>query len=200
MGYLGPTSGTMDIPNHDSAARFPQHINGFLSTEMDAGALVGLFMTPPFTQWAHVSPLMSCQKGDMDKRRVITDLTFSPDRSVTAYIMKNSALGQVRDHSLPSVADLVTALKHADSTAHLFTVDIARAYTNFFSDPLDWPILCLQWGDVLLYANFVSGLLKKEGIEAIMYLEDVFVVAPDKATALVQYNRVHQLLLELGLP
>ena len=86
---------------------------------MNAGALVVLFMTPPSTPWGHVSPLMLCQKGDMDKRRVITDLTFSPDRSVNAYIMKNSALGQVRDHSLPSMADLVTALKHAGPTAHL---------------------------------------------------------------------------------
>lgn len=27
------------------------------------------------------------------------------------------------------------------------TIDISRAYKNFKSDPLDWPLLCLAWRD-----------------------------------------------------
>ena len=218
MGYLGPVTHTTGVPNHSSATRFPQHINDFISTETRAGAIIGPFHDPPFTPWAHVSPLMSRQKGDTDRRRVITDLTFPPDKSVNAFIMKNSALGEVREHSLPSVADLVTALRQAGPGAHLFTVDITRAYKNFYSDPLDWPLLCLRWDDqfyldvsmpfgarasscfVQRVANFISRILTDEGIRAIMYLVDVVVVAPDEATALAQYDRVRGLLTELGLP
>ena len=49
-------------------------------------------------------------------------------------------------------------------------------------------------------ANFITRVLRGEGIEAIMYLEDVVVVAPDLATATTQYNRVKALFDELGLP
>ena len=149
---------------------------------------------------------------------MITDLTFPPDRSVNVYIMKNSAMGEVRDHTLPSVADLVVALRRAGPQAHLFTVDIARAYKNFLSDPLDWPLLCIKWaGDYYLdvsmpfgarasscfmqrVANFITRLLKKAGICAIMYLDDIVVVAPDFSTATEQYDKVRHLLADLGLP
>ena len=100
----------------------------------------------------------------------------------------------------------------------MFTVDIARAYKNFFSDPLDWPLFCLQWGEAYYVdvsmpfgarasscfmqrvANFVSRILREENIAAIMYLDDVVVVAPDEDTAQAQYSRVCELFIELGLP
>ena len=218
LGYLGPESPTDGVDNHDSATRFPNHIDQFIAVEKKAGALQGPFDSPPFTPWLHVSPLMTRPKSDPDKRRVITDLTFPLDSSINAYIMKNSALGEVREHTLPSVADLVADLRHAGPSAHLFTVDIARAYKNFSSDPLDWPLLCVKWRDgyyletsmpfgarasscfMQRIANFITRVLRSEGIRATMYLDDIVVVAPDSATAHTQYDRVRALLVELGLP
>ena len=218
LGYLGPISPTEDVPNHPSATRYNNHIDRFISTEKTAGALIGPLKHPPFTPWIHVSPLMSRPKADSDKRRVITDLTYPEDRSVNAYIMKNSALGVVREHTLPTVADLSAVLKRVGTDAYLFTVDIARAYKNFSSDPLDWPLLCLRWDEAFYVdvsmpfgsrasscymqriANFITRVLRSEGIEAIMYLDDVVVVAPDLNTASTQYDRVRGLLAELGLP
>ena len=218
LGYLGPASGTEDLCNHASAERFPRHVNEFISTEVAEGAVLGPFDSPPFTPWAHVSPLLSRPKAASDKRWIITDLTFPPDTSVNSYVMKNSALGESRDHSLPSVADLVAALHGAGPTPHLFTVDIARAYKNFVSDPLDWPLLCLKWGqqyylDVSMpfgarasscfmqrVANFITRVLRQENIQAIMYLDDIVVVAPDMTTAKAHYSRVRELISELGLP
>ena len=147
-----------------------------------------ILSSPPFVPWVHLSPLMSRPKTKPHKRRVITDLTFPNDRSVNAYIMKNSALGEVREHTLPSVAGLASALRRTGTGAYLFTLDIARAYKNFTSDPLDWPLLYARWdGKYYIYlsmlfgarasscfmqrvANFITRVLRDEGIEAIMYL------------------------------
>ena len=215
LGYLGPISPTHDTQNHDSASRFPAHIDHFISTEKEAGAMIGPFNAPPFAPWVHVSPLMSRPKADPGKRRVITDLTFPADSSINAYVMKNSALGEVREHTLPSFTDLVTALRGAGPHAHLFTIDIARAYKNFMTDPLDWPLLCTRWNDnyflelsmpfgargfMQRIANVITRLLRDEGITALMYLDDVIVVAPDAEVANVHFDRVRTLLAELGLP
>ena len=49
-------------------------------------------------------------------------------------------------------------------------------------------------------ANFITRVLRDEGINAIMYLDDIVVVAPDPMIALEHYNRVRTFLQELGLP
>ena len=218
LGYMGPVSATDDTPNHDTAAQYPQHVDTFITVESEAGALSGPYDAPPFTPWVHVSPIMSRPKAESDKRRIITDLTFPQQHSINAYIMKNSALGEVCEHSLPSVADLVTAIRDAGPGAHMFTIDIARAYKNFSSDPLDCPLLCIRWRDQYFIetsmpfgarasscfmqrvANSITRILGKEGITAIMYLDDIVVVAPDLDTATTHYDCVRALLAELGLP
>ena len=218
LGYLGPVSDTTDVPNHDSATNFPSFIDTFVQEEMQHGAFMGPFTRVPFTPWAHVSPLMSRPKSDPAKRRVSTDLTFPQDRSVNAYIMKNSALGIVRDHTLPTVADIVSLLQHHGPGSVMFTVDIARAYRNFRSDPIDWPLLCVAWKGAYYVdtsmpfgarasschmqraADFIVRALRREGIEGAMYLDDLIIVAPDHTTATQQYHRVRSLLAELGLP
>ena len=161
---------------------------------------------------------MTRPKVNPHKRRVITDLTFPYDRSVNAFIMKNSALGIVRQHNLPLVADLVELITDLGPDASMFTVDIARAYRNFRSDPLDWPLLCVSWGDdyyidvsmpfgarasschMQRVADFIVRILEREGIHGAMYLDDLVVVAPDPAIAHRQYARVRALLKELGFP
>ena len=218
IGYLGPVSNTSDIDNHASAVQFPDHVHNFVQEEIDEGAFLGPCTAPPFREWSHTSPIMTRPKADPCKRRVITDLTFPHEHSINAFIMKNSALGHIRAHSLPTITDLVTILRSAPHTAQMFTVDIARAYRNFRSDPLDWPLLCVRWNgahfiDVSMpfgarasschmqrVANFIMSILEREGIKGAMYLDDIIVVAPDGDTARSQYERVTQLLAELGLP
>ena len=217
LGYLGPASHTDSTPNHDSAIDFPDHVDSFVDAETRAGVMIGPFNQPPFTPWVHVSPVMSRPKADPSKRRVITDPTFPKPYSINTYIMKNSALGEVRDHTLPTVADLVAKLRAAGTGSYMFIVDIACAYRNFLSDPLDWPLLCIFWRgqyqlDVTMpfgarassyfmqrVANFITRVLREENITAIMYLDDIVVVALDKAKADRHYDRVKALLAELGL-
>ena len=100
----------------------------------------------------------------------------------------------------------------------MFTVDIARAYRNFRIDPLDWPLLCVNWGkgtfvDISMpfgarasschmqrVAQFVLRILDREGMKGAIYLDDLIIVSSDFHTATAQFNRVRALMKELGLP
>ena len=138
--------------------------------------------------------------------------------SVNAYIFKNAIIGQVREHSLPTVADFVEDLKKVGTGAFMFSVDIERAYKNFRVDPLDWPLMCQRWrghyyletampfgarsssANMQRVANLLIRILTAEGMLVKMYLDDLIVVAHSESQAWRQYNRVRGLLRELGLP
>ena len=216
LGYPGPKSNTADMPNHDTAVNFPAFVHDFIQEEIREEAFLGPFPEVPFFPWAHTSPVMTRPKSDPTKRRVITDLTFPQSHSVNAYIMKNSALGEVRDHTLPSITDLVDLIQGTGTGSVMFTIDISRAYRNFRTDPIDWPLLCVSWDgahyiDVSMpfgaraslchmqrVADLITRILAVEGITGVMYLEDLIVVSLDMESTSLSYQRVKSLLHELG--
>ena len=218
LGYMGPVSDTCNTPNHSSARDFPEQVSQFVGVEVRHGALVGPFLATPFAPWAHISPLMSREKSDGVSRRVISDLTFPKEHSVNDFIQKNGTLGEVRNHSLPTVADFVLDLKEVGVGAYMFTVDVARAYKNFRVDPLDWPLMCIRWEkgvyvetampfgarssscNMQRIANMIVRILSEAGVRARMYLDDLMVVAETEALAWEQYAKVKSLFTELGLP
>ena len=147
LGYLGPVSDTVDTPNHPSATSFPAQIEAFITKEKEIGGLVGPFKDPPFQDWCHIAPLMTRPKRDTEDRQVISDLTFPDESSVNAYIIKNSVFGIEQEHSLPNIDGFVEALREMGPGSFMATLDIAHAYKNFRSDPLDWPLQCIKWDD-----------------------------------------------------
>ena len=215
---MEPISDTKGVPNHSSAQEFPVEVGDFIRKELSHGALVGPFLAPPFDPWAHVAPIMSRPKADSSKRRIITDLTFPEEKSINAFIFKNSIMGEPREHSLPTVSDFVDDLKQMGAGSYMFTVDLDRAYKNFRADPLDWPLMCLKWdgsfyvetampfgarsssANMQRAANVITRILGKEGVCVRMYLDDLIAVARTKEEADRQYARVQQLFTELGLP
>ena len=80
LGYNGPAMHTSAPINHQSAFQYPTHISDFIREELDHGALIGPLHEPMFTQWQHISPMMTRPKSDPLKRRIITDLSFPPPR------------------------------------------------------------------------------------------------------------------------
>ena len=161
LGYMGPISDSLDTQNHPSALQHPGHVDSFIDTEIDHGAIVGPFLATPFTPWAHISPIMTREKSDPTKRRIITDLTYPEETSINAYIFKNAALGETREHSLPTVNDFAGDLLNMGTGAYMFTVDVARAYKNFRLDPLDWPLACIRWkgGGLHRHCHAIWGAL-----------------------------------------
>lgn len=218
MGYMGPTSHYDEKYNHTSATQYSEHIDKFLLKETQLGGIIGPSAQKPFEPWLHAAPLMSRPKKDSDARRVIADLTFPEESSVNAYIMKNGVWGETRCHSLPTVEAFVEKLKGVGSRAHMSIIDISRAYKNFRSDPLDWPLLCGYWNgeyycDVTMpfgsrassyhmqcVANAITEVLGTEGIVAYMYLDDLITLSKSRQEAEIHHRRVLELLEALGLP
>ena len=218
MGYVGPVSDTLASDNHPSASQFPAQVDDFLEKEITLGGIVGPMQDPPFIEWCHLSPLMTRPKSDPRQRRVITDLTFPRHKSVNAYIRKNTVMGLTNTHSLPSVDAVVDRILALGPGASMFMLDISRAYTNFKSCPLDWPLLVLKWkeafyvditmpfgarassGHMQRVADAIVAILAKKGVVAHMYLDDLVVVAKNTAEAESHYNITRALLAELGLP
>lgn len=145
LGYMGPPSGSVGTPNHSSAMKYPNQIDDFINDEVEMGGVIGPMRDTPFTEWAHMSPLMSREKRDSDKRRVIIDMTFPPATSINAFINKNMVAGVRRDHRLPGIDDLVKIVRRMGPGAFLSSTDVSRAYKNFKSCPLDWPLLGFEW-------------------------------------------------------
>lgn len=112
MGYLGHVSKYDDMYNHSSAAQHASHIDSFLSKEIALGGIVGPMTEKPFEPWIHLSPWMTRPKRDSDDRRVISDLTFPPEHSVNAFILKNAVWGIPRQHSLPTVTEFMESKTH----------------------------------------------------------------------------------------
>ena len=218
MGYIGPSSPTLYTDNHPSALQYQSQVSDFIQKELDLGGIIGPFVHPPFRQWCHVSPLMSRPKNDPHQRRIITDLTYPNDSSINAYIRKHTVMGVANTHCLPSVDHVVRRLQQVGPGAHMFTLDVARAYKNFKSCPLDWPLLAVRWQDthylditmpfgarassahMQRVADAIVAILADKGVEAFMYLDDMIVVAPDQKTAIAHYAVARELLEELGLP
>ena len=153
LGYLGPVSDTTAIDNHPSAVNYHKAVTKVIDKEVDMGGLIGPFQSPPFEEWCHVAPLMSRPKKTSEERRVISDLTFPPETSVNAYIIKNNLNGTVVEHRLPTVDCLSAHMQRVGNGAYMGSVDISRAYKNFSSDVLDYPLQCIKWEDKLLSRN-----------------------------------------------
>ena len=218
LGYLGPKSDTSAVSNHPSALQYAEQVDAFIQKEGELGGLIGPFDKKPFDTWCHISPLMTRPKADPAKRRVITDLTFPRASSVNAYIRKNTVMGLSNTHTLPSVDAVVQRVIEIGPGAPMFTIDVSRAYKNFKSCPLDWPLLAVKWreahylditmpfgarassGHMQRVADAIVAILAKHGITAYMYLDDLVVVATDMASATAQYTIARDLLAELGLP
>lgn len=218
LGYMGPISDTKGISNHKSATDYPEQLDRFISKELSKGGVLGPLSNPPFAEWCHVSPLMSRDKRGSQDRRVIIDMTYPQETSVNSYIFKNTVMGTPRDHALPNVDSFVEELIKMGPGAVMCSTDVSRAYKNFRSDPLDWPLLAFRWRDEFYcdvsmpfgarasschmqrVANAIVRMLKERDVTAKMYIDDLIILSPDKEKADRDLEVAQKLLRDLGLP
>ena len=218
IDYVGPMSDSGDVENHPSATEYPVQVEAFIDKEISLKGVLGPFRKPPFAPWCHISPLMSRPKADPGARRVITDMTFPSEKSINAYVIKNGIYGIEMEHRLPTVDRLVQDLRPMPKGVFLATIDISRAYKNFNSDPLDWPLLCFSWKDraycdvtvpfgsrassyhMQSVAEAIVMMLAVKGIKAYMYLDDLIILSHTRGKAQADYIAARQLLAELTLP
>ena len=133
--------------NHSSAIDFPKDIEAYLQEELSYGALLGPFETHPI-KGGHCSPFMTRSKPNSDRRRVIVDLSWPHGASVNAGIDKASYLDSAFELTFPTVDDITSELKRLGRGAHIYKVDVSRAFRHVKVDPRDYDLLGLYWGAI----------------------------------------------------
>lgn len=224
LQYGWPMNYTLDTPptptsrNHRSALDHPFHVAKYIDSEIQYGALLGPFMGSPFHPSCQISPLMTREKKWSDKRRIILDLSWPPNASVNWGIPKDTYLGQPYKLRLPTVDDAVNMIRAHGQGCYLYSLDLERAYRQLRSDPLDWPLLGIQWdNDVYIDVSIPFGIRwgamacsrttsaicyihNLDNYASICFIDDFFGVSPpslEKATD--GFKRLRCILGELGV-
>ncbi len=145
LSYTALVPPTGDNKNHATAHQFPDHVTQYLLQERQHDALAGPFLEDPFTPWFTTSPLLTRAKRDSDKRRIIVDLSWPPGGAVNDGVMYQTWLGEEYKLKLPTTDNVESLITKHGTGSDLFSRDLSRAYGQLCIDPLDWPLLGIQW-------------------------------------------------------
>lgn len=218
LQYHGPAPRPNSVNNHSSAVQYPDHVRKYIAKELSEGALAGPFDTHPFPHSGYVNPIMSRPKGATGDRRIIVDLAYPEGRGINAHVCKNHVFGQPFEHVLPTTHDAIAIAKELDLNVLVAVIDIERAYRNYRSDPIDWPLLVISFDDkyyidlglpfgarlsslyVQRIANVIVATLRSQGILCAMYLDDLFLACHKQADPQLQFSNAMAVLRSLGLP
>ena len=143
----------------------------------------------------HCSLILTRPK-DGNKRRVIVNLSYPPGQSLN---------------------DQVTRDMFDTEDPMLFKIDVSRAFRNLRADPVDAVKLGICWADkwyidpaiafgwasgtsaFQMVADAISFIMAKENCKIFAYVDDFIGVAP-RAVAATHFQKLSDLLTELGLP
>ena len=128
-----------DVTNHYSALAYPQAVQAYLDKEVALGAMLGP-LYEIHAEEIHCSPLMTRPK-DVDKRRVIFDLSYPRGASLNDHVDRNRFDNRNFALKLTCIDDIVRDISNASDPV-LFKVDVARAFRNLRVDPAD----CIKFG------------------------------------------------------
>lgn len=217
VGYALSKIPTSVQNNHPSALAFPDHVKAYIETECNFDALAGPFNELPFTPWTRILPLMSRPKKDSHQRRIIVDLSYQEGAAVNTGIDTTSYLGQDISYTLPSISDLIAKLQIEGKGAYIWKADLARAYRQLRADPLDAPLLGIQFaGRVYIdrcppfgcrsssaacqrVANALVFLMAKKSCHCLAYLDDFTGCSRSYDEASRAYNTFLETTSHLGL-
>lgn len=217
VGYTGSKPPVSVNRNHPSGDNFKSHVQDFLTTECNYGAILGPFDSAPFAPWVRISPIMSRPKKQSDKRRIIIDLTYPEGSGVNSGIDIHSIFGRDISYKLPSIWDLVAYLQTIPQGAWIWVADLQRAYRQLRVDPIDTPLLglCVDHRTYLdlcpafgcrsssaacqRTSNAVVYLMACQGHKVYAYLDDYAGCSQSQQEALIAYTHFKDLAKSLGL-
>ena len=204
------------LQNHASALAYPQQIQDYMAQEVSHQAMLGPFNTPPFPIY-QINPLMTKSKKGCDtKKWVIVDLSWPHGFSVNDGISKDVYLGEPVTLKYPTVDTLVSLILQHGPGCLLYSVDLARAYRQWRSDPLDWPLLGIMWDNSFYFdisipfglrpgamfcqrvTDSIRHILQQSYITVVNYIDDFAAIfTPDKADS--HFHSLRSLLQQLGV-
>ena len=201
--------------NHKSADTHLDQVKNYIQEELSHRAIIGPFKNLPSS--FHISPLMTRDKQDSDKKRTIMDLSWPKGYPVNDGVSKEKYLVTAYTLHYPSVDNITATLHRLGPGAKLFKIDISRAFRHLRVDPADIDLLGLQvdqhhFLDASTPFGHRNGSLFSQrcsdGIRYIMashgfpdlfnYIDDlIYVGLPSKIDAPFEF--LMSLLSELGL-
>ena len=188
------------IGNHASATQFPGDVDAYIEEESKYGALLGPFKENPIAH-SHVSPFMTRNKPNSDRRRVIIDLSWPHGASVNSGIDKDTYLDSAFTLTFPTVDHITSELKRLGRGTLLYKIDVSRAFRHVRIDPGDYDLLGLHWRDAYVHtclpfgtrhgsqifqrlSDAVHHIMRQKGFCVIDYIDDyVGLGVPDVAHA-----------------
>ena len=154
---------TSDKKNHASAVDHPNDVLAYIQEEVNHNAILGPFHTDPIPKM-HSSPFMTREKPNSDTRHVIIDLSWPKGSSVNSGIDKNSYLGSEFALTFPTVDNITEHLKKVGPGAHIFKIDISRAFRHIKLDPADYDLLGLHLDATYLDTCLPFGMTHRSQI------------------------------------
>ena len=204
-----------NISNHFSALQYPQAIQQYLDKEKALGAIIGPFSDIPSDKF-HCSPMLT-QPKDIDKRRVILNLSYPKGHSLNDNVDKQSFDGKKFTLKFPTIDDICNEIRKNPNEVLMSKIDISRAFRNLRVDPGDAVKFGLSWNgqyyqdlsvafgwihgsaSFQLVADVITHIMKRKGFKIFAYIDD-FILINHKSKAKQAFDTLTDLLQELGLP
>ena len=202
--------------NHFSAEAYPSHVQHYIDTEIQHGALLGPFDGPP-VEGSHISPLMTRPKKGSVHRRVIMDLSYPAGCSINDGVDPINYVDGPLSVKLPTVATMETRVLELGPGAFLYKTDLARGYRQLRIDPTDWGLLtfkhegkfymdlCPPFGlrssamMMVRTTNAISHLHRRRGFYSISYIDDFGGAERERETAAAALSTLQALFKDLGV-
>ena len=204
-----------DIVNHFSALQHPSAVTEYLQKEVKLGAILGPFEEVPYHEF-HCSPLLTRPK-DVDKRRVILNLSYPRTNSVNDRVTRDFFDGQQFLLKFPTVDNIIDQIKTTEGRVLLAKIDIARAFRNLRIDPADTFKFGLKWQNKYyldvsaafgwvhgsaafqLTSDAISDAMRRKGRHIFAYIDDYILVSTEDS-AYSHFEDLYDLISDLGLP
>ena len=200
-----------DKDNHKSAVEFPQDVSKYIEEEKSFGAIIGHFQKAPIEN-LHYSPFMTRHKPNSDTRRAILDLSWPGGESVNAGVEKDGYMGADFKLTFPTTDDLTQELVKIGKGAHIFKVDVSRAFRHLNVDPMDYDLLGVNWGDTYIDTRIPFGsrqffqrtsdavrhILRQRDVNVINYIDN-FLGYGTPSVAKHSYDALLDVMTQLGI-
>ena len=120
---------------------------------------------------------MTRHKPNSNNRRAILDLSWPKGDSVNDGVEKNSCMDAEFKLTFPTIVEMT--LVKIGKSAHIFKVDVSRAFRHLNVDPHDNDLLGVNWGVTFMDTRILSG--SRHGsqffhVHHVMRLHDVNVI------------------------
>ena len=132
------------ITNHSTADGGASHINYYIDTENQLGAILGPFDSL-LISYLHCSSMLTRPKSGSDKGQVIIDLSWPQGQSVNAGAATSKYLKTEFTLKFPSIDYIVQRDVNLRGNSLLFKINLKRAFRQLKLDPQDMQHTGLIW-------------------------------------------------------